>query len=97
MTLPPGGRGMHLLSRKEGVCFQKHGTLIPFQIRLRPQQESHNIKLTKVFTMFYFLSNTIVLLINQGIILICAKQPVSYQCNVWHDFYTVLTRAFYEG
>ena len=31
------------------------------------------------------------------IVVICVKQPASYQCNDWHDFYTVLARALYEA
>ena len=27
------------------------------------------------------------------IVLICAKQPASYHCNVWHGFYKVYVRA----
>ena len=51
------------------------------------------MKLVNILETKYYIINQL----SSYIVLICAKQPESYKCNVWHDLYMVLARALYEG
>ena len=80
------------------VDFFLEGRQNNFERVIFPESISFPLKVTIQYRMPRYFLMPLVLLINQVIIvLICAKQPASYLCNVWHDFYMVLSRALYEG